>query len=233
LSDEEILRYFERVEDIFCRQRGAPLLLSPLDFEKAAEWFAAGVPIEAVEEGVRAYFARLAARKVPPRRAVCLSFAEPQVAEALDSLRAASAGRSTGEPPGEPVGARIARFLESRASALEAFAADSERGGLMPVLARFCGETSARLKEMEPQLGMVQLEKTLAPLDEELGRLVLLESPAGEVARWRNESRARLKEAGGGSLEKEVLDKTVERLARQAALNHFGLPRLSLLFLGT
>ena len=233
MSDLDILDYFERIEAIFCRQRGAPLLLSPLDFEKAAGWFASGVPIVAVEEGVRDYFGRLAKRKVPPRRAVCLSFAEPQIAEALESLRAAATGRSLGQAPAEPVAVRVARFLETRAKAIEAFAADQARGGLLPVVARFCSETAERLRTMDAGSGMVVLEKTLAPLDEELGRLVLLESPAEKVAGWREEARCRLREAGGESLDENVLETTAERLARQAALSFFGLPRLSLLFLGT
>ncbi len=232
MNDRDILAYFDRVEAIFCQQRGAPLLLSPLDFEKTAEWFAAGVPIEAVEEGVRDYFARLAKRRVPPRRAVCLSFAEPRVAGALYALRAAEIGRAAGQPAGEPVGARIERFLEARAAALEAFAGDQARGGSMSVVSRFCSEAAGQLKGMDPGSGMAALEKTLAPLDEELGRLVLLESPASQVTRWRREARSRLMEAGGDCLDEKVLETTAERLARQAALRFFHLPRLSLLFLG-
>ncbi len=233
MSDADILGYFERVEAAFCQQRGAPLLLSPLDFEKAAEWFAAGVPPEAVEEGVKNYFARMELRKVPRRRAVCLSFAEPQVAEALDSLRAAAAGRSAGIANAEPAAERMARFITQRALALESFALGPENTAALPALCRFCSETARKLRALEAESGMVELEKKLAPLDEELGRLVMLESPQGMVAGWRSDSLNRLKGAGGENLDREILDNTVERLARQAALRHFGLPRLSLLFLGS
>ena len=225
MSEATILSYFERIEAAFCQQRGAPLLLSPLDFEKAAEWFAAGVPPEAVEEGVRNYFARMEKRKIPRRRAVCLSFAEPQVAEALDSLRAAAAGRSAGIACGEPAGERIARFVAERSLALEAFASSPENMAAQPVLCRFCSEAARKLRTLEADAGMVELEKTLAPMDEELGRLVMLESPPVKVAGWRSDALRRLKESGGEGLDREILENTAERLARQAALSLAGSAR--------
>lgn len=227
-----LLAYFEQVEAAFCRQRGAPLLLSPLDFEKAAEWFAAGVPAEVVEEGVAAYFERLGKRKVPMRRAVCLSFAEPQVLEALEARRAAAVGRAAGVEERPDPAVRVRAFLEGRERALRAFAADPVRGGTLPVLSRFCGRAAASLAALVPRAGgsAAALEKELAPLDEEMGSLVLLESPAELLEVWRSEAIRRLRAAGGG-VDEEVVRITAERLARQEGLRHYGLPRLSLLFL--
>ena len=76
--------------------QGAPLLLSPLDFEKAVEWFAASVPVEVVEEGIADYFTRLASRKVPARSAICLSFAEDLIFKALAARRTAAVGAGRG-----------------------------------------------------------------------------------------------------------------------------------------
>ena len=230
MSDRELLDYFGRVEEAFCRRRGAPLLLSPLDFEKAAEWFAAGVPAEVVEQGVGAYFEHLARRKVPLRRAVCLSFAEPHVLELLEARRAAAVGRAAGVEAPDAPRERRARFLTARSMALLAFALDPERGGALPVLARFTSQAAAVLEGLSPDSPAATLEKTLAPLDEELGRLVLLESPPERVEAWRREARRRLEAAGGG-LDDEVLRAASERLARQEGLRAWGLPRLSLLFL--
>jgi len=227
-----LLAYFEQVEALFCRGRGAPLLLSPLDFEKAAEWYAAGVPVEVVAEGVEAYFEKLQRRKVPLRRAICLSFAEPQVLDALQAHRAAAVGRAAGLTEDGDRPARVGRFLDERAGALEAFAREPSRGGALPVLGRFAEQTARALRGLIPRAGepAAVLEKVLAPLDGELGRLVLLESPPELLERWRDEGLRRLRAAGGG-VDEEVVRVTVERLARQEGLRHWGLPRLSLLFL--
>jgi hypothetical protein len=229
---EGLLAYFEQVEAAFCRQRGAPLLLSPLDFEKAAEWYDAGVPAEVVEEGVSAYFERLEKRKVPLRRAVCLSFAEAQVLDALEARRAAAVGRAAGVTERPDREGRVRAFLEKRIEALRAFSADPGRGRAMPVLARFCARAAASVAALVPKAGgsAASLEKALAPLDEEMGSLVLLESPPELLERWRAEAVRRLKAAGGG-VDEEVVRVTAERLARQEGLRHYGLLRLSLLFL--
>ncbi len=68
--DTTLRDYFDRIEAAFCRQRGAPLLLSPLDFEKTIEWYAASIPTDDVEAGIAAYFERLPDRRLPLRRAI-------------------------------------------------------------------------------------------------------------------------------------------------------------------
>jgi hypothetical protein len=231
--DQNLREYFERVEAFFCGQRGAPLLLSPLDFEKAVEWYAAGVPAEVVEVGVADYFARLSARKVPLRNAVCLAFAEDRILKALQAHRAAAVGRAAGvAEPGDPPEVRTARFLEERAAKLERFAADPSRGAAMTLCAKACADAALDLRALLPKAGLsvVTLEGKLQPLDRELCRLVLLESPQELVDRWRADARARLGDLAGG-MEETSLRQTVEKLARQAAMEHWDLPRLSLLFM--
>lgn len=208
------------------------MLLSPLDFEKAAEWFAAGVSPEVVEVGIEAYFEKLAQRKVPRRRAICLSFAEPQVLSALESHRAAAVGRAAGAPDRPERGERVRQFLEDRLLRLERFAADAELKVRMPVLARFCSGGAVELGGMLAHAGeeSASLEKKLAPLDREMGRLLMLEAVPELVEEWRRRARERLA-AAGGSVDEEIIRTTADRLACQEGLRHFGLPRLSLLFL--
>jgi hypothetical protein len=50
--------YFLAVEDIFVRLRGAPLLLSPADWQAARRWHRQGVPLEVVREALEEVFAR-------------------------------------------------------------------------------------------------------------------------------------------------------------------------------
>jgi hypothetical protein len=77
---------------------------------------------------------------------------------------------------------------------------------------------------------LAKLEAILGPLDQELGRLVLLEIPDAQAASWRSEAESRLGDLAQ-SMEEQSLRQTVDRLARQAALAHYGLPRLSLLYM--
>lgn len=230
--DTTLREYFERIEAVFCAQRGTPLLLSPLDFEKAVEWYAASIPVEVVEEGIAAYFQRLAARKVPMRRAICLSFAEDDILKARESRRAAAIGRSAGLEDERPASERIAGYLRDRASALRNFSGDDEKIRAMPLLARFAGQAA---DELERLLGrgcesMARVEASLAPLDGELTRIALLESPPDLADAWKREGRERLG-ALAANMDRETLEQTLDRLARQKALVHWNLPRLSILYL--
>jgi len=230
--DAGLRDYFERVEAAFCRQRGAPLLLSPLDFEKVVEWFTAAVPVEVVEEGVGDYFAKLASRKVPLRRAICLSFAEDFILKALAARKTAAVGRAAGLHEEEPQAVRVVRFLEDRASRLEAFHSDRSRVSTMPMTARLCEDTSRQLRALvaKATLSVTTLEGHLQPLDRELCRLVLFESPQEMAGPWRQDAAARLGDLAQG-MEEQALRQTLDKLACQSALAHWALPRLSLLYM--
>ena len=41
--------YFQTLEEAFIRLRGAPLLLSPADWQMAKEWRQRGIPVELIE----------------------------------------------------------------------------------------------------------------------------------------------------------------------------------------
>ena len=168
---DDLRAYFERIEAAFCRRRGAPLLLSPLDFEKAVEWFAAGVEPEVVEDGIDLYFKKLESRKVPLRRAICLSFAEESVLRAREARRAAAVGRAAGLEERPPEGERVREFLGSRAKALRAFKENPEASAAMPVLARFATSAADAVEGLIPKADgpPARLEATLGPLDVELG----------------------------------------------------------------
>jgi hypothetical protein len=230
--DNDLRSYFDRIEAFFCRQRGAPLLLSPLDFEKVVEWFAAGVPVDVVEEGIADYFQRLASRKVPPKRAICLSFSEESVLKAQEARRVAAVGKAAGVPDAASTAERVSHFLTTRSASLLAFSADAERSRAMPVLSRFCRAAGATLEGLVARAGesLPRLETVLAPLDRELCSLILLESPPERVEEWREGARRRLGDLAD-SMDPESLRQTLDKLARQSALSAFGLPRLSLLYM--
>lgn len=229
--NESLRDYFERIESFFCRQRGTPLLLSPLDFEKALEWYAAGIDAEVVEEGVADYFRRLATRKVPLRRAICLSFAEDCVLKAREARRAAAVGRQAGLPDAEPEAVRLDRFLGHRSRELRAFASDAARSAVTPLLARFLAGAAEEIDALRSASHSAsRLEASLAPLDRELCSLALLESPEPDVKAWKEAARHRLGDLAE-AMDPEALRQTLDKLAKQSALARLGLPRLSLLYM--
>jgi hypothetical protein len=57
-SGGEDLDYFRHLEELFIGLRGAPLLLSPADWEIARSWRAAGIPFDLVERVLREVFER-------------------------------------------------------------------------------------------------------------------------------------------------------------------------------
>ena len=50
--------YFRAIEDCFIAQRGAPLLLSPIDWQVARAWREQGIPLEVVQEAIADLFER-------------------------------------------------------------------------------------------------------------------------------------------------------------------------------
>ncbi len=54
--------YFQAIEEIFVRLRGAPLLLSPADWQVASRWHRDGVPLALVQRVMEEVFARRRAR---------------------------------------------------------------------------------------------------------------------------------------------------------------------------
>lgn len=228
---KDLFDYFRRIEEAFCGRRGAPLLLSPLDFEKVVEWFGAGISPEVVEEGINAHFTKLEKRKVPPRRSICISFAETEILKILETRRAAAIGRSAGVPDGKATAEIRSAYLKRGARRLETFAANKENRERMPVTSRFVAATSTKLLVFaESPSSAAELEKQLGPLDRELGKLLLLESPPELLDRWRREALVHLGEFAQ-SMAKEALEQTLEGFMRRAADSLWDLPRLSLLYM--
>jgi type I site-specific restriction endonuclease len=50
--------YFQAIEETFVRLRGAPLLLSPTDWQVARQWYEQGIPVTLVRDALEDLFAR-------------------------------------------------------------------------------------------------------------------------------------------------------------------------------
>jgi hypothetical protein len=217
--------YFLAIEDHFVRLRGAPLLLSPADWQVARRWHRQGIPLELVRRALEEVFARRRERGAKGRIS-SLRYCAPAV-------EAAWTERSELTAPG----ARVAAEAFDAASRLAALAAalphirggrggPGGRGGLpdAPGLAGLRTELAALADAgLDPQA----IEERLAELD----RRTL----DGALAALAPEDRAALDAtldraigAVAGRLAAAEIEHARGRLARQVLRERLGLPMLSL-----
>lgn len=199
--------YFRAVEETFIRLRGAPLLLSPADWQIARRWRREGVPLDLVCRVLEQFFAR---RKERGRSGAVqsLKYCAPAVDEAWEEVRALGAGGRR-EPP-EPIdpGPRLRALAASLPAALPAAAA-----------------VGARLAGLEGDAERV--ESALRELDDEL--VAAAAAALTETDRQRLSERVDASFAALGDRLPEAERRAArERLFRQALRRELGLPVLSL-----
>ncbi|HEY6322495.1 MAG TPA: hypothetical protein VJA16_13145 [Thermoanaerobaculia bacterium] len=199
--------YFLAIEDHFVRLRGAPLLLSPADWQVARRWHQQGIPLELVRRALEEVFARRRERGAKGRIS-SLRYCAPAV-------EAAWTEHSELAAPGTRVEA-------------EAFDAASRLAALAAALPTSGDELRAELAALadaglEPQA----IEERLAELD----RRTL----DGALAALGTEERAALDAtldkaigAVAGRLAAAEIERARGRLARQVLRERLGLPMLSL-----
>lgn len=88
---ERVQAYFEAIEAVFVRLRGAPLLLSPTDWQVASAWFEAGIPLDLVLQTLETIFARRKERGTRGR-IQSLRYCSDPVWQAWDEARELAAG---------------------------------------------------------------------------------------------------------------------------------------------
>ena len=117
MADDHL--YFQGIEEIFVRLRGAPLLLSPADWQVASRWHREGVPLDLIGRVLEEVFAKRQERGTKGK-INSLRYCAPAVEAAWADLRELTA-------PGERTEAApldIATRLRNLAAAVpEAFAA--------------------------------------------------------------------------------------------------------------
>ncbi len=106
-SDHE---YFKRIERLFISLRGAPLLLSPTDWQVAKSWRQRGIPVELVEQTLQELFARRA-EQGNERSVSSLRYARSAVTKAFAAIQQHQAAAAEAAPP-EPLdtAARLSRL---------------------------------------------------------------------------------------------------------------------------
>ncbi len=195
--------YFQAIEEIFVELRGAPLLLSPADWQVARRWHREGVPLDLVRSTLEEVFARRKERGAKGKIS-SLRYCAPAVEAAWADLRELTAPARRAEAPAFEVAPR----LQALAASLP---------GREELAARVTGLSG------DPQ----EVEERLAALD----RQMLDQAWDGLDGETRSEVEAAVEKtlaALAGRLPAAELASSRERLVRQTLRRKLGLPVLSL-----
>jgi hypothetical protein len=199
--------YFQAIEEMFVELRGAPLLLSPADWQVARRWHQDGVPLDLVKRALDEVFAKRKERGAKGKIS-SLRYCAPAIEAAWADLRELTAPGERAEAPVFEVQPRLAAL----AAALPANLPDRE--SVAHRIATLDGD---------PQ----QVEHHLSSLDREMLDAAMdgLDAEArAEIGTAVEKTLATL----GGRLPAEELERSRDRLARQTLRRRLGLPVLSL-----
>ncbi|HSU82603.1 MAG TPA: hypothetical protein VLR69_09300 [Thermoanaerobaculia bacterium] len=195
--------YFQAIEEIFVELRGAPLLLSPADWQVARRWQREGIPLDLVRSTLEEVFAKRKERGAKGKIS-SLRYCAPAVEAAWADLRELTAPARRAEAPAFEVAPRLASLAASLPG----------REALSGHVAQLSGD---------PQ----EVEERLATLDREM-----LDQAWDELdGETRSEVEAAVEKtlaSLAGRLPVLELASSRERLVRQTLRRKLGLPVLSL-----
>jgi hypothetical protein len=230
---ENYFNYFTEIEEHFRRCRGAPNLLSTLDWALIESWKEAGIPLEAVIEGIERSFEKFEKRPRRFRKVNSLAYCSQEVLRAAEAKAEPGERRKeSGGEAGAPFAAEEIRgFLDRNTKAL-AEAAQLAGKNDQTVLAKDLATAGGALREIAARKidELEALERYLTALEEKLTAALtcacsvdLLAELRGEVDQALVPYRRKISGPQIESLERQFLKKRL--------FQHFRVPRLSLFYL--
>jgi hypothetical protein len=193
--------YFQAVEEIFVRLRGAPLLLSPVDWQVASRWYREGVPLDLVRRALEEVFAKRKERGAKGK-INSLRYCAQAVEAAWADLRELTAPGERAEAPPLDIPSRLRNL---------AAAAPPDFSERLLALTGDAPKVEADLSALDREM----LTAASAALDGKLRK---------EIEAAVEKTLAALK----GRLPAEELERSRERLTHQVLRQRLGLPVLSL-----
>jgi len=229
-SLENYFNYFTEIEDHFQRRRGTLTLLSPLDWALMEIWKNAGIPLEAVLQGIDAAFDKWERRPNRTRKINGLAYCAQEVLAAAEEMKEAAVGADP--PPKSAPGleaSTVAAFLRHNAARLE--------GATLPESVQIiASETAAGLRSVADTFSagnpppMEDIERRLTVMEEKLFAALLAATPEAALLEVRTEAdrdlapyRNRMSAQQIEQLHKQYLQKRL--------LEQHQLPRLSLFYI--
>ncbi len=154
--------YFEAIEGTFIRLRGAPLLLSPTDWQVANEWYEAGIPLETVNRTLEEVFSRREERG-GKGRVQSLRYCSEAVLKAWEETRELEAGGGRQRAIAVDVQARLSSLADSLPATL---GAREEWVGMISSLTGSSDEVERTLTKLDSEL-LQAAEESLTTEDRE------------------------------------------------------------------
>jgi hypothetical protein len=222
---QNYFNYFTEIEEHFQRRRGSLLLLSTIDWALIETWREAGIPLQAVFQGIDSAFDKYDARKhkARARRVNGLAYCAQEVLSAMEAMKEAAVGAAPARPSAAEQGfeqERIAAHLEAAAQQLRA-AGHTETANRLQELA---GEVRNHAPQLEA------LEQSLTVLEEKLFAILLTTTPEAELLALRQQAAAEL--APYRSRMPAMQIRQVEQqFLHKRLLEKSSLPRLSLFYM--
>ena len=199
--------YFQAIEEIFVRLRGAPLLLSPADWQVARRWHQEGIPLDLVRRSLEEVFEKRKERATKGK-INSLRYCAPAVEAAWADLRELTAPGERAEAPALDIPTRLGNL----AAALPATVLD--RDAFVEKITGLAGDAP-------------DVEAALSVLDRDL--LAAVASALDSEPRKEIEAAVeKTLEALRGRIPAEELERSRERLTHQVLRQRLALPVLSL-----
>ena len=229
--------YFTEIEERFQQRRGSLLMLSTLDWALIETWREAGVPLEAVLNGIDSAFDKHDAKTLrsPAKTgkvnglAWCAQSVMASVEQTMEaSVGAASAAKSNASESGFEI-ERVCRYLEQNAAVIEATTLD-------PPASVISTEVAVRLRclavglSSESALSLEELDRTLCVLEEKMFAALLTSAPEQELVALR-EQAARELAPYRGRMQAVQIKQVQQQFLQKKLLEARKIPRLSLFYM--
>ena len=228
---QNYFNYFTEIETRFQQRRGTLLLLSTLDWALIEMWREAGVPLEAVLQGIDDAFDKYDQRVQKTasrlRKVNGLAWCAQAVMTATEGMRDAAVGAAKPEAKQEDSGfqpERIAAYLRNNAGALESQGAEA----ITSLAQRL--RSLAEAVEGGTAASMEELETTLTALEERMFAALMLSATEDEVVALRTQA-ARELAPYRGKMSAVQLKQVTEQFVHKRLMEARGVPRLSLFYM--
>ncbi len=206
-SDAGRAEYFEAIETAFIRLRGAPLLLSPADWQTAKAWHQQEIPLGVVLDVLEVVFARR--RERGSKRGISsLAYCVPAVEKAWGELVELGAAADRMEPAAIDIGERLTQLAGSIPEELP------QHDEIATALGRLEGSAEA-------------VEHSLLELDRQMLQLAEGELEASILSEIGEHARKALARSRRGMEAAEAAE-VETRLYREFLRRRLALPTLSL-----
>jgi hypothetical protein len=229
--------YFTEIEEYFWRKRGAHLLVSPLDWAIMEAWQKAGVPLEAVLQGIdRAFESYARSRRGAGKPLKSLAYCTDAVLEAATELQEAAAGSvpKNGRATVEVFSRDELRAYFAKNIAQVRAVADKNRALQHDLAAKLSEiakslESNLVLLDIPGTLELEDLERRLTVLDDKLQSALTGCASEELMLRLRREVDGHLT-AYRRKMKVNQLAQVERQYLQKRLLDEFGLPRLSLFY---